>query len=217
MVRQQDSASRFPAPGQAPADGPLAWGNDLRVATLLDAYRHGIFPWPVADGTVYWWSPDPRALIPLDGVHVSRSLRRMLRSPQLRCTRDAAFPAVVTACATGRDTGTWIVPQLIDAYRRLHAAGFAHSVEVWSGPQLIGGVFGIAVGGAFTGESMFHRRPDASKVALFSLAAHLRDRGFALLDAQLPTEHLTSMGAVAVPRAAFLRRLAVTVDAPVTF
>ena len=148
-----------------------------------------------------------------------RSLRRRLRSSQLRCTRDGAFAAVVHACATDRDTGTgtWIVPRLVDAYDRLHAAGWAHSVEVWAGDELVGGVFGIAVGEAFTGESMFHRRPDASKVALFSLAAHLRDRGFALLDVQLPTEHLTSMGAVAVPRAAFLRRLAVTVDAPVTF
>ena len=217
VVRQPDSASRFPDPRQAPADGPLAWGNDLRVATLLDAYHHGIFPWPVADGTVYWWSPDPRAILPLDGLHVSRSLRRTLRTQQWRCTVDTAFTDVVRACAQERDTGTWIVPALAEAYRRLHAAGAAHSVEVWAEQELIGGVFGVTVGAMFAGESMFHRRSDASKAALVCLVGHLRNRGFTLLDVQLPTPHLALLGAVEVPRSDFLRGLRHAVALPATF
>lgn len=217
MVRQQDSASRFPAPGQAPADGPLAWGNDVRVATLLDAYRNGIFPWPVDDGTVYWWSPDPRAVLPLDGLHVSRSLRRTLRRQHWRCTVDTAFSDVVRACAQERGTGTWIVPALAEAYHRLYAAGAAHSVEVWADEELVGGVFGVTVGAMFAGESMFHRRSDASKAALVHLVDHLRDHGFTLFDVQLPTPHLASLGAVEVPRSDFLRALRHAVSLPATF
>ncbi len=195
----------------------MAVGDDLRTPTLLDAYAHGIFPWPGPDGTVGWWSPDPRAVIPLDGLRVSRSLRRRLRSEVYRTTVDTAFDAVVRGCAQPRDGGTWIVPAMVAAYRRLHAAGAAHSVEVWAGNELVGGLFGITVGGAFTGESMFSRRSDASKVALVALVAHLRTCGFTLLDAQLPTPHLASLGAVAVPRDAFLDRLATAVRRDVTF
>lgn len=211
------ATSRFPDPRGAPADAPLGWGGDLDVDTMLDAYRHGIFPWPHSDGTVFWWSPDPRALIPLDGLHVSRSLRRTLRAGGLECTVDTAFEQVVAACAARPRGGTWIVGQLVDGYRRLHAHGAAHSVEVWAGDELVGGLFGITVGGAFTGESMFHHRTDASKVALVRLVEHLRARGFVLLDAQMPTPHLTSLGAVAVTRDAFLDALAAAVRLPVTF
>ncbi|CAN5722407.1 leucyl/phenylalanyl-tRNA--protein transferase [soil metagenome] len=217
MVREPRLPSRFPDPRLAPADEPLAWGNDLRVTTLLDAYRHGIFPWPAGDGSVYWWSPDPRAVIPLDGLHVSRSLRRTLRTQRWRCTRDTAFAEVVQACAARRDTGTWIVPALVRAYHRLHAAGVAHSVEMWAGEELVGGLFGVTVGAAFAGESMFHRRSDASKVALVHLVDHLRDRGFTLLDVQLPTPHLASLGAVEVPRSIFLGQLRQAVTRPAGF
>ena len=156
---------------------------------------------------MYWWSPDPRAVIPLDGLRVSRSLRRTLRAGRFRCTRDQAFADVVSACAKPRGGGTWIIPELVDGYRRLHAAGYAHSVEVWHGEELAGGLLGISIGAAFTGESMFHRQTDASKVALVHLVEHLRRRGFTLLDAQLPTPHLESMGAVEMPRAQFLDQL----------
>lgn len=172
--------------------------------TLLDAYRHGIFPWPTDNGQVFWWSPDPRAVIPLDGLHISRSLRRRLASGVYTWTYDRAFAAVVDGCVTEHPDGTWIIPELIDAYLRLHEVGAAHSVEVWADDELVGGVFGVTVGGLFTGESMFHRRTDASKVALVALVERLRARGFTLLDAQNPTEHLESMGAVAVARDRFL-------------
>lgn len=178
------------------------------MPTMVDAYSHGIFPWPVDDGTVYWWSPDPRAVIPLDGLHISRSLRRTLRAERFRCTRDAAFREVVEACAQPRDGGTWIIPPLAAAYLRLHHAGIAHSVEVWQGDALVGGLLGITAGAAFTGESMFHRVTDASKVALVHLVEHLRARDFMLLDVQLPTAHLKSLGALSVPRSLFLDELA---------
>ena len=210
--------SRFPDPHTAPADGPLAWGGDLSPETLLDAYRHGIFPWPAPDGRLYWWSPDPRALLPLDGVHVSRTLRRTIRSGRFSCTVDTAFADVVAGCATARPGGTWITPGMARAYRRLHELGHAHSVEVWDADgRLAGGVYGVAVGAAFCGESMFHRVTDASKVALVELATQLRDRGFHLFDAQLPTPHLERMGAVTVRRAVFLRLLREAVDRPTHF
>lgn len=201
--------SRFPDPARAPADGPLAVGDDLRPATLLDAYAHGIFPWPIEAGPVLWWSPDPRAVLPLDGLHVSRSLRRTLRTQRLTASRDRAFAAVVAGCAQRGEQGTWITPAMAEAYVRLHELGHAHSVEVWDGSgALAGGVYGVAVGGAFCGESMFHRARDASKVALVALVEHLLERGFVLFDVQMPTAHLASLGAVTLPRIEFLRRLA---------
>ncbi len=206
MTRQ--ARSRFPDPRAAPGDAPLAWGGDLEPATLLDAYAHGIFPWPTSHGTVYWWSPDPRAVLPLDGLHISRSLARTLRSGRLRCTLDQAFAAVVAGCADRPGEGTWITAGMAIAYEELHALGHAHSVEVWdAGRTLVGGLYGVALGGAFMGESMFHRVPDASKVALVHLADRLRRAGFALLDAQVPTPHLERLGARSVRRSEYLRRL----------
>lgn len=208
--------SRFPNPADAPADGPLAVGGDLAVPTLVDAYSRGIFPWPDGGGTVWWWSPDPRAVFPLEGLHVSRSLRRTLRAGRLTCTLDQDFAGVVRGCADRPGEGTWITPRLAHAYGRLHAEGLAHSVEVRDAEDgaLVGGVYGVALGGAFMGESMFSRVPDASKVALVDLAARLRDGGFALFDAQMPTPHLRSMGAVEMPRAAFLPALSAAVRRP---
>lgn len=209
------ASSRFPDPRAAPADAPVAVGGDLDTATLLDAYRHGIFPWP-SGRHLWWWSPDPRAVLPLEAVHVSRTLRRTLARGTFTTTLDADFAGVVAACAD-RPEGTWITPAVARAYQRLHHAGVAHSLEVWAGRELVGGIYGLALGGAFMGESMFHRATDASKVALVRLAEHLRDRGFALFDVQLMTPHLATMGAVAVPRAAFLDQLAAALTRPASF
>lgn len=200
--------SRFPDVRTAPADQPLARGGRLTPDTLLDAYAHGIFPWPMDDGALYWWSPDPRCIIPLGGLHVSRSLRRRLRRGDLHVTRDRAFDAVVAACADRPGEGTWILPEMATAYGRLHRLGTAHSLEVWQEERLVGGVYGVAVGGVFSGESMFHRVSDASKVALVHLEAHLQEAGFTLFDVQLWTPHLARMGAVELPRDVFLDTLA---------
>ncbi len=201
--------SRFPDPARAPADAPLAWGGDLEPATLLDAYANGIFPWPAADGTLLWWSPDPRAVFPPGGVHVSRTLRRTLAGGRFTCTVDTDFTGVVHACADRPGEGTWITPAMAQAYTQLHVLGFAHAVEVrdTATGDLAGGVYGVALGGAFMGESMFSRVPDASKVALVDLADRLGRGGFTLFDAQVPTPHLASMGAVPLRRPAFLAAL----------
>jgi leucyl/phenylalanyl-tRNA---protein transferase len=204
------AVSRFPDPRHAPGDAPLAVGGDLRPETLLDAYGQGIFPWPVADRLVYWWSPDPRGVIPVGGLHVSRSLQRTLRRGRFRHTIDRAFADVVAACADRPGEGTWILPEMADAYGRLHRLGVAHSVEVWDGSALVGGVYGVASGAVFSGESMFHRATDASKVALVRLMEHLGQGGFTLLDTQLHTAHLGSLGAVEMERRAFLDVLAHT-------
>lgn len=207
--------SRFPDPRSSPGDGPLAWGGDLEPATLLDAYTRGIFPWPAPDGTVFWWSPDPRAIIPLEGLHVSRTLARTLRTGRMHTTRDQAFAAVITACADRSADGTWITSAMAAAYTKLHELGHAHSVEVWDDDHgLVGGVYGVVRGAAFMGESMFHRVSDASKVALVALVDHLRERGFCLFDVQLPAPHLSRMGAVALDRDDYLDRLAAAVDWP---
>lgn len=213
-------ASRFPDPRRAPADGPLAMGGDLEPATLLDAYRHGIFPWPAdIDGLpLLWWSPDPRAVFLGAQVHASRTVLRRIRSGTFRITRDEAFDAVVEACADRTDEGTWITAEMARAYGVLHRLGHAHSVEVWDADgRLVGGVYGVSVGAVFCGESMFHRATDASKVALVELGRHLGECGFVLLDAQLPTPHLASLGAVEMPRSEYLATLATARDAPVTW
>lgn len=202
----------LPDPHGAPPEGPAAVGEDLTPTTLLAAYRLGLFPWP-AGGRVWWWSPDPRALLPLEGLHVPRSLERTLRRGGFRCTVDHAFDAVVAGCADRPGEGTWITPAMRRAYGRLHQLGHAHSVEVWDGRgHLVGGLYGVAAGAAFSGESMFHRARDASKVALVETVARLRDSGFAVFDVQQDTEHLRRFGAVAVSRECFLAELAAARD-----
>ena len=209
--------SRFPDPRQAPPDAPLAVGSDLSPNTLVDAYQHGIFPWPYG-GEVWWWSPDPRAVVPLDGLHVSRSLRRTLASGRLTAGPARDFTAVVRACADRPGEGTWITPGMVVAYERLHRLGLAHAVEVRDrGGALVGGIYGVALGGAFMGESMFHRTPDASKVAMVELVARLRAGGFALFDAQLPTSHLASMGAQTVSRDRYLDALEAALQLSASF
>ena len=210
---------RFPDPRAADADGLLATGGDFEPATLLAAYRQGVFPWPIDGVDLLWWSPDPRAVLRPDGVHVSRSLARTLRGGRFRVTIDAAFDDVLAGCAEPRaaDDGTWITPAMRNAYGRLHRLGWAHSVEVWADGALAGGLYGVAIGALFAAESMFHRVRDASKVALVGLAQHARAVGVRLVDVQMPTPHLTSMGAVAVPREHYLQALAEAVACPVNF
>jgi leucyl/phenylalanyl-tRNA--protein transferase len=201
--------SRFPDPRYARGD-VVAVGDDLRVDTLRDAYRHGIFPWPHERLPLPWFSPRRRTVLFFDQLHVGRTLRRAQRGP-LRFTIDRAFADVIKACAEsprGEDGGTWIGPDIIEAYTRLHRAGDAHSVEAWDGDALAGGLYGVDAGGVFTGESMFHRRPNASKLALLFLVEHLRARGAAWLDCQVSTPHMHALGAREIGRARFLDMLA---------
>lgn len=200
------SRYRLPDPREAPDNSPLAAGGDLEPGTLLAAYRCGIFPWPDASGKLLWWSPDPRAILPLEKFHESRSLRRRRRGGGFCITRDSAFPAVIRGCANRRE-GTWITPPMTKAYTRLYELGWAHSLEVWSGDTLAGGVYGVAAGALFAAESMFHSTRDASKVALAELVDWLHGRGFVLLDVQFLTGHLASLGAIEIPRREYLERL----------
>jgi len=198
---------RIPDPPTADpeAGGVVGFGADLKPATLVDAYRRGIFPWPHPGVALPWFSPDPRAVVRLDGLRVARSLRQRLRHCGWTTTVDSAFEDVVDACARRPGgEGTWIGRDMRHAYDRLARLGWAHSVEVWDGDDLVGGLYGVAVGGCFTGESMFHRSTDASKVALVDLVARWVEAGGALVDVQLPTDHLRSLGAVELVRAEYL-------------
>lgn len=181
-------------------------------ALLLNAYASGWFPMAV-DHEVHWFSPDPRGVVPLDRLHVPRRLARLVRSGAFRIEVDRAFVDVMRACAANRDAddpGTWINEEIIASYTALHARGFAHSVEAWNGDRLAGGLYGVALGGAFFGESMFHHETNASKVAFVALAERLRERGFTLLDTQWVTPHLEQFGAIEIPRADYLKRLQVS-------
>jgi leucyl/phenylalanyl-tRNA--protein transferase len=204
-------------PGLADESGLVAVGGDLSPDRLLDAYRHGIFPWYDETTPILWWSPDPRAIFELDCFHVSRRLARTIRSGRFQLTVDQAFAAVIRACADRPDVGTWITAEMVEAYERLHALGFAHSVEAWRGGELAGGIYGVALGGFFAGESMFTRQRDGSKVAMVALVERLRERGFTLFDTQFLTDHTRRLGAIEIPRREYLRRLRDALDRPVTF
>ena len=182
-------------------------GGQLNVPTLLRAYRAGSFPWTVHPVT--WWSPDPRAVIEFDSFHPSRSLLKTIRQQKLTSTADQAFDRVIENCAeqTAKRTSTWITPEFIGAYKEMHRAGYGHSVEVWREGELTGGIYGIGLGGYFAGESMFHRVNDASKAALYFLVQHLKARGYALFDVQMPTRITLQMGAILISRSDFLQRL----------
>lgn len=197
----------IPTGDLADQDGIVGVGADLAPATLVEAYRNGIFPWPHADMPLPWFCPDPRALIDVDGIHVSRSLRRTLRKSGWTTTVDRSFGEVLAACGDRRDEGTWIDERMCRAYGALHDLGWAHSLEVWEDDELVGGIYGVLVGRVFTGESMFHRRDDSSKVAMVELCARLDERGGRWLDCQLPTPHLERMGAWTESRADFIERL----------
>ena len=197
----------FPDPRYAPGDRPLAVGGDLGVERLVRAYELGIFPWYSGGGPILWWSPDPRAVIVPAELRVSRRLRRRLRRNEFRVTENAAFAEVVEGCAAPRrdgEPGTWIGPEMREAYCALHAAGRARSLECWQEGVLVGGIYGVEAGPVFCGESMFSRVPDASKAALAFLCA----KGYALVDCQVPNGHLLRMGAGLIPRREFLAVLA---------
>lgn len=199
-------------------DGLLAVGADLSVRTLLHAYRRGIFPWYGPGQPIIWWAPDPRLVLFPDELRVSRSLARTIRQGKFSVTLDTAFRAVVDACAAPRpsQSGTWITPQMATAYTDLHAAGYAHSVECWDRGELAGGLYGVAIGRVFFGESMFTRVSDASKVAFVTLVRQLQRRGYRLIDCQVYTSHLASLGARTIPRREFSRILGreCSADAP---
>ena len=194
-------------PEDADADGLVGVGGDLHSNTLLEAYRRGIFPWYDDDLPILWWSPDPRAVFELDGLHVSRRLARTIRQGKFELTVDLAFRDVMEGCATRPGQGVWITSDMIDAYTRLHKLGHAHSVEVWHNDRLAGGLYGVTVAGLFAGESMFTIVRDASKVALAFVVQRLRERGFQLFDVQFLNEHTQRMGAIEIPRHAYLQRL----------
>ena len=179
----------------------------ISLPVLLTAYRSGLFPMPGPSGTMVWHAPDPRGILPIDRFRVSRRLARVLRSHKFDITFDRAFRQVIIGCASRGVEGDWINGEIIETYSALHEAGFAHSVEVWCGRELAGGLYGVALGGAFFGESMFYRVTDASKVALSALTGHLRTREFRLLDVQWLTPHLARLGAVEVPRGHYLELL----------
>jgi leucyl/phenylalanyl-tRNA--protein transferase len=249
----------FPSPTATTPEGLLCVGGRLSPEWLLDAYSHGIFPWPMwDDDPIAWWSPDPRAIIELAGLHVSRRLQRTLRSGKFHVTCDRDFAGVIRGCATAGDRkgNTWLTSSMIDAYCQMHDLGHAHSIEVWQsltprndqvkpalssrdgrresaasrqahpastsltkgeGRRLVGGTYGVAVGGLFAAESKFHRTRDASKVAVAHLVAHLASRGYELLDIQQWTPHTGRLGAVELSRIEYLRRLERAVERPVTF
>ncbi|MDR9437109.1 MAG: leucyl/phenylalanyl-tRNA--protein transferase [Thiohalophilus sp.] len=190
-------------------DGLLALGGDLSTSRLLAAYRHGIFPWYSDEQPILWWSPDPRSVLFPDALKISRSLRKNLKKGQFRITFDTAFAEVMQQCALPRrdGLGTWITDEMQRAYRHFHEAGHAHSVEAWYDDELVGGLYGVALGKVFFGESMFTHMSDASKIAFVTLVAHLRAWQFQLVDCQVETEHLNSLGAQNIPRREFTRYL----------
>lgn len=202
----------FPDPAGALAEpnGLLAFGGDLSPQRLIGAYARGIFPWYSEGDPLLWWSPDPRCVFATDALHVSRTLHRFLRRCPWHWSMDRAFERVLRECAAPRagQHGTWITRDMSIAYTNLHLLGHAHSLEVWDGDELVGGIYGVVVGRMFCAESMFSRRTNASKVALFELARVLRERGMPWIDAQVPNPHLLSMGARMLPRAGFLVELA---------
>jgi leucyl/phenylalanyl-tRNA--protein transferase len=197
-------------------NGLLAAGGGLSVRRLVDAYARGCFPWFSEGEPVLWWSPDPRMVLVPGQLHVPRSLLRRIRRGGISITADLAFADVMAACAEPRDDqgGTWITEEMMAAYRALHIAGHAHSIEAWQNGLLVGGLYGVSLGRAFFGESMFTRVPDASKVALVTLVAQLQRWGFGVIDCQMKTEHLARFGAREIPRAAFVRQLDVLVAQP---
>lgn len=205
-----DNVLAFPAPELAEDDGLLAMGGDLSLERLKLAYRMGIFPWFTSENPILWWSPDPRMVLFPTELHIAKSMRSILRNPHFTVTADQAFYAVISACQQVprmHQDGTWITDSIIEAYLKLHLAGWAHSIEVWQQDELVGGLYGVAVGKVFCGESMFARRSNASKLAFIRLTQKLAKEGYAVIDCQMYTEHLASLGAREIPRSTFLKYL----------
>jgi len=205
----------FPPVEQASPEGLLAIGGDLRAERLLEAYRHGIFPWYNEDQPILWWSPDPRTVLFPKNLHISRSLKRSLRPGCFRVTFDQCFETIVRHCAGPRpqypEGGTWITAAMIEAYTTLHQEGYAHSVEAWQGDQLVGGLYGVAIGCAFFAESMFTKVDDASKVALVALVRQLRTWNFRIIDCQQSSPHVLRLGAEEIPRSSYVEHIAAAV------
>jgi leucyl/phenylalanyl-tRNA--protein transferase len=209
-LQPNDPPDAFPPVSRALEDPPglLAGGGDLSPARLMAAYRRGIFPWYSLGEPVLWWSPDPREVLFPATMHISRSLRRVMARAAFQVTENRDFDAVIDACAAARkEAGTWITPEMRAAYRELHRLGVAASIEVWAGEELVGGLYGVRTGRVFCGESMFSRRDNGSKVALAWLAAQCPARGIDLIDCQMPSAHLRSLGSQALPRAEFVSYL----------
>jgi leucyl/phenylalanyl-tRNA--protein transferase len=201
----------FPDPRDATPEGVVAYGGRPDPDLLVEAYTHGIFPWPVEGYPLLWFCPPERAILEFDKLHVPRSLARERRRTSLRFTIDRAFERVITSCASvkrAHEAGTWITPDMIRGYTELHKRGRAHSVEAWEGDELVGGLYGVDAGGAFAGESMFRLRPNASKLALLFLIEHLKARGLDWLDVQVMTPHIEALGAQLISRDSFLKQLA---------
>ena len=221
MVPWLEQGTPFPPVTRALTDpnGLLAAGGELSVERLLDAYRHGIFPWYSDGQPVLWWSPDPRMVLFPREFDASRSLRKRIRRKDYEVRVDTVFTRVMRACAEPRESqaGTWITPEMLNAYTKLHKRGYAHSVETWMRGELVGGLYGVSIGRMFFGESMFSRETDASKIALTFLVRQLERWEFGLIDCQMSTEHLASLGAREIPRADFMRRLAKLVNYPATY
>jgi leucyl/phenylalanyl-tRNA---protein transferase len=206
---------RIPPATEWPIDDLVSAGGDLEPSTLIDAYRHGLFPMEITGlaGVLGWWSPNPRGILPLERLRISKSLRRSAARYEIRI--DTCFDRIIRACANPSRPDGWINADFIAAYTRLHQLGWAHSVEVFDrSGQLAGGLYGVRIDGLFSGESMFHLQRDASKVALMALVDLMRDRGMSLLDVQWCTEHLASLGAIAVPRTEYLARVAAALTVP---
>lgn len=217
MIPKLTRALKFPDPNKADADGVVAWGGDLSFERVLLAYESGIFPWPVAGYPLLWFSPDPRWVIEPTKAHLPRSLRKEMRRGTYIVTVDQDFAGVIQGCATVPRPGqesTWITEEMVAVYTALHRAGLAHSVEAWKEGALVGGLYGVSLGGAFFGESMFARAPDASKVAFATLLGHLVAWQFDFVDCQTKTAHLQRFGAVAWRRSLFLTALAKTRERP---
>ena len=208
----------FPAPHLATSDGILAVGGDLSPERLLLAYENGIFPWYSADEPILWWSPDPRFVLYPDQLKVSKSMRPIFNKNKFKITYDQAFRTVISACSKPRPNdpngGTWLTSEMLEAYCRLHELGLAHSVEAWENGQIVGGLYGVALGKVFFGESMFAKVSNASKAAFITLVRKLQEKGYELIDCQVYTNHLESLGAVEVPRDEFITELRTLLTPP---
>jgi leucyl/phenylalanyl-tRNA--protein transferase len=197
----------FPDPGKAHEEGLVGFGGLLEPEWLVAAYSQGIFPWFSEDDPILWWSPDPRCVLDLEDLHVPRRLNRRARNPELHLSWNQAFALVLEGCNEARPDGIWITPEMQKAYQHLHHLGYAHSLEVWLRGNLVGGIYGVQIGGLFAGESMFHRQPDASKIALVALRRSLAAAGVQLFDVQFLTPHLKQFGAKEISRSSYLDRL----------
>jgi leucyl/phenylalanyl-tRNA--protein transferase len=207
----------FPNPSLADPDGLLAVGGNLEPETLLSAYQQGIFPWFDEDTPILWWSPDPRAILEFDNLYISKRLARTIRTTKFQVTFNQDFDAVVKGCTYRPEEGTWITPEVANAYGEFHRRGHAHSVEVWQQGVLVGGLYGVAIGGLFAGESMFSTVSDASKIALAALVSRLKEKGYQLFDLQIINEHTSMMGATEIPRDDYLARVKLAIQLKITF